>query len=313
MKRYAWLSDIHLNFVDEDGRFDFYKTIRESEVDGVFITGDIAEGPSFDFFLVEMQDHIGHLKDIFYVLGNHDYYNSSFKSIRSDAHRVCYLSERIKYDILTNNTWILGQDGWADTRNGNVRESHVRLNDWRFIKELKDCEDHNALLKKLKKLADDDVKSLQDKLSRSMMYVNHLDDIVSPKDIDLDGPPYGIRKMILSDVINPTPQSQEKMHCVDSAATALKKIIILTHVPPFVENCMYRGKQSDDNFLPFYSCKAMGDMLIKMAKRYDTVDFLVLCGHTHGESFHQPLPNLICRSGNSEYSKPAIIDIIEVE
>lgn len=39
-----------------------------------------------------------------------------------------------------------------------------------------------------------------------------------------------------------------------------KLIIVLTHVPPFKEACLHKGKISDDDWLPYFSSKVMGDI-----------------------------------------------------
>ena len=39
----AWLTDIHLNFIDEYARQKFYQEIVNAQCDGVLISGDIAE------------------------------------------------------------------------------------------------------------------------------------------------------------------------------------------------------------------------------------------------------------------------------
>ena len=44
--QYAWLTDIHLNFLDDVVRQRFYQEIINTESDGVLISGDIAEAPS---------------------------------------------------------------------------------------------------------------------------------------------------------------------------------------------------------------------------------------------------------------------------
>ena len=41
----AWLTDIHLNFIDDDARQEFYQEIVNSGCDDVLISGDIAEAP----------------------------------------------------------------------------------------------------------------------------------------------------------------------------------------------------------------------------------------------------------------------------
>jgi hypothetical protein len=45
-----------------------------------------------------------------------------------------------------------------------------------------------------------------------------------------------------------------------------KKIVLLTHVPPFREACQHMGQISDDNYLPYFSSKAIGDVLLPVAQ-----------------------------------------------
>ncbi len=88
-----------------------------------------------------------------------------------------------------------------------------------------------------------------------------------------------------------------------------KKIIILTHVPPFKEACMHEGKMSDKHWLPFYSSKATGDVLLQIAKKNPYIKFLVLCGHTHSGAYYQLLENLTVQTGKAEYYQPLVGEI----
>jgi predicted phosphohydrolase len=90
-----------------------------------------------------------------------------------------------------------------------------------------------------------------------------------------------------------------------------KKIIVLTHVPPFRETSMYEGKISGDDFLPFFSSKATGDVLLKFAKEHPLIDILVLCGHTHHSAEYKPLNNLTIKVGKAEYNQPMIQGMID--
>ncbi len=85
-----------------------------------------------------------------------------------------------------------------------------------------------------------------------------------------------------------------------------KKIIILTHVPPFKEACMYEGKISGDDFLSFFASKATGDVVAAAAKKHPGIEFLVLCGHTHHECLLNVLSNLTVRVGGAEYLHPEV-------
>ena len=91
-----------------------------------------------------------------------------------------------------------------------------------------------------------------------------------------------------------------------------QKIIVLTHVPPFKEVSQHMGQVSDDNYLPYFSSKAIGDVLMSVAIENPSIDFLVLCGHTHSDAESQLLTNLVVKAGKAEYYKPAIQEIIVV-
>lgn len=77
--------------------------------------------------------------------------------------------------------------------------------------------------------------------------------------------------------------------------------IVLTHIPPFEEACLHKGKVSNKNRLPYFSSKATGDVLMKVAKENSETEFLVLCGHTHSEACFEPLKNLTVKVGKAEY------------
>ena len=51
----AWLTDVHLNFLDADERKKFYQEIINIECEGVLISGDIAEAPSIKGKALDLQ------------------------------------------------------------------------------------------------------------------------------------------------------------------------------------------------------------------------------------------------------------------
>jgi len=85
-----------------------------------------------------------------------------------------------------------------------------------------------------------------------------------------------------------------------------KKVIVLTHVPPFREACLYNGEISGDDYLPYFASKAMGDVLMDLARANPAISFLVLSGHSHSQAFSKPLSNLEVRVGGAEYSAPEL-------
>jgi Icc-related predicted phosphoesterase len=90
------------------------------------------------------------------------------------------------------------------------------------------------------------------------------------------------------------------------------KVIVVTHVPPYLEAAVHEGKPSDANYAPHFACRAAGEALSEaMAARRDR-EMLVLCGHTHGEGRVKILPNLEVLTGGAVYGRPAIHSVIEV-
>ncbi|KAF0249713.1 MAG: calcineurin-like phosphoesterase [bacterium] len=94
------------------------------------------------------------------------------------------------------------------------------------------------------------------------------------------------------------------------ALSKYEKVILITHVPPFKETSWHRGNVSDDNYLPFFSCKAVGEVLYKVMSEHTEKEMLVLCGHTHGVGQARILPNLLVKTGGAIYGKPELQEII---
>ncbi len=265
----AWLTDIHLNFIDNEARQIFYQEIIDTQCDSVLISGDIAEAPCLTDILNEMADFIK--KPIYFILGNHDYYRGQIKDVRDALAALTKKSDLLFWlpasgiQKLENDTILLGQDGWADGRLGDYQNSRVALNDSRMIADLfqEKILGKNQLLEKMQQLADMDALRLQNDLEKA---------------------------------INQNP----------------KKIIVLTHVPPFREACMHEGEISSNDWLPYFSSKVTGDVLSAVAQQNMGVEFLVLCGHTHSKAKFSWGDNLIVEVGKAEYYQPEIQKIILV-
>ncbi|KTC86635.1 metallophosphoesterase family protein [Legionella brunensis] len=269
MMRIAWLTDIHLNFLNEIHRYEFYEKIIQSQVDCLFITGDIAEAPSLSIFLFEMEKLLA--KPIYFVLGNHDYFRGDISSVRNKMRHLT--SERpflnwlpaIRGVKLQEGIYLIGHDGWADGRFGDYQHSSIIMNDSQLIADLLNAYrlGKSYLLEKMQALAAYDCDELRENFFRIAM--------LKPSDV-----------------------------------------IILLHVPPFKENCLYKGEGNNEYFLPFYASQIAGDTLLEIADVYPEIKFLVLCGHVHHRSVYQPRENLIIKSGHAEYYYPRIEEIIEI-
>ncbi len=97
---------------------------------------------------------------------------------------------------------------------------------------------------------------------------------------------------------------------LDAALGGFAKVICLVHVPPFRESAWHDGRPSGEDWLPFFSCKAVGDVMLELASRFHDRQILVLCGHTHGSGTYRPLPNLTVLTGGAEYGSPEIQNVI---
>ena len=159
MRRLAWLTDIHLNFVAPQNVDALCRSVLAQGADAVLLTGDIAEAP----------DVVGHLEGLdarlrlplYFVLGNHDFYLGSIAAVRASVADLCERSSRLcwlpraRTVALTPDTGLVGHDGWADGRFGDhAGSSDLLLNDFRFIAELAGL-DKTGRLERLHALGDE--------------------------------------------------------------------------------------------------------------------------------------------------------------
>jgi len=278
-KRYAWLSDIHLDALqNENALVEFAKTLSTSSVDGFFVTGDISTANDVVCHL-SIIEHATQ-KPVNFVLGNHDYFGSDIATVRKKMNQLCLISSHLKYmsqvsyTQLTPTTALVGHDGWYDALYGDVLSSNFMMADWVHIADFKI---HSGGLSFMK------TGSLKDKpqliaLARQLAH----------------------------------EATTHVMEGIKAAAKSYKNIVVLTHVPPFVESHFHMGKPGDKNAHPWFTSKMMGDMLRSASLTYPNINFLVLAGHTHGYSNIQITSNMKCCIAAAEYASPKVADIIEV-
>lgn len=273
--RIAWLTDIHLNFVDDRCITHLIRDIEARSADAVVISGDIGEADSVADFLRRLSDALP--GPLYFVLGNHDFYRGSIAEVRAEISRLgrqqsglVYLSDSGVHR-LTNTCCILGHDGWPDGRLGNYEESQVLLSDFLLIRDFRRPEGSGHRLDAATKTHWLTImQRLSDQAAR------HIDEYL-PK-----------------------------------ALADYPETWVITHVPPFAEACWYHGRISNDDFLPFFSSQAMGDVLLRHADQFPTRHVTVLCGHTHGGGEVQVRPNLKVVTGSSEYGEPTVQRVFDL-
>lgn len=158
MRRLAWLTDIHLNFLSTQQIEVYLKSLAQQNFDTYVVSGDIGEAPSFENYLLRMAKVLR--KPIYFVLGNHDFYFSRIDLTRDRARRLSRRSHYLRWlpdaDIVTlsHDTAIIGHDGWADGRYGDYWQSNIFLNDYNYIGELAGISKRDRL-RKLHALGDE--------------------------------------------------------------------------------------------------------------------------------------------------------------
>lgn len=91
------------------------------------------------------------------------------------------------------------------------------------------------------------------------------------------------------------------------------RVVLVTHVPPFREAAWYDGRFSSDDWLPFFSCQAVGDVLRQAMLGRPDRQLLVLCGHTHGRGESQILDNLRVLTGGADQAGPIVQQVLQFD
>jgi len=117
--------------------FAHYLTEENPDAEALLITGDISNAGSIARHLKEIAEEF--VKPIYFVLGNHDYYYSSFKDVDKSVRKVVAKTPNLH---LLNDGWheyssipIVGVGGWYDAYYGNTFTKE-HLNDFYEIRDL---------------------------------------------------------------------------------------------------------------------------------------------------------------------------------
>jgi 3',5'-cyclic AMP phosphodiesterase CpdA len=265
MKRIAWTTDIHLNFLTRAEIATFFGAIRAARPDAILVGGDIAEADSIEEYLTVVDELVD--VPVYVVLGNHDFYKGSIADVRRRVAARSTRWEHVRWlptqDVveLSPRAALVGHDGFYDARLGDVWRSFVSLSDFVLIHELMFLGKRERIAK-LADLADEAASFVRDALAR--------------------------------------------------AFARYEQVVVLTHVPPFRDACWYDGAISGDDWLPYFTSKAMGDALLDAASARPDRKLLVLCGHTHGSGYARVRPNVEAFTGHAEYGAPEIQPLLEV-
>jgi len=276
----AWATDIHLDFLADPQVLAFAELLAESKPEAVVLSGDLSHAETLEHHLRLLAQGIR--CPIYFVLGNHDYYGSSIAAVREAVGDLCARKPRLRWlpacgvVALSEQTAMVGVDGWADARLGDPDDTPVILNDFIHIEDLADTLDPRVRATPV----------LLRTTSRAALHA---------------------KLRALGD--------EEAARCralVESALASHQHVVVVTHVPPFADACWHDGKRSDPDWLPYFSCAAVGDTLRSLAQQHPTRSLTVLCGHTHGAGEAQIEPNLRVLTGGAVYRRPQLQQLLEL-
>ena len=108
-----------------------------------------------------------------------------------------------------------------------------------------------------------------------------LNDHVLIREFIRDGASKADRLRVLNKLGDEAAQFFQEM--LPKALAQFQQVYLVTHVPPFREATWYMGGISDDNFLPHFSCKVVGEVLVDIMQQHPDRQLTVLCGHTHSD------------------------------
>lgn len=266
MIRAVWCNDIHLDFLDGDAVDRFLRSVGDQSPDVVLVGGDISTARQIVAHLRRMEELID--APTLFVLGNHDFYHGSIRDVRSRVSQLCGQSQKLRWlneagvYSLSEQTAVVGHDGWGDARLGSPFGSPIELNDFLLIDELVGSS-REDLVRVLRELGDEAAAHF---------------------------------RSVLPD-----------------ALASHRKVVLLTHVPPFREATWYDGEISNKDWLPFFCGKAAGDAMRDIMSHHPDKELTVLCGHTHGEGETNILPNLRVVTGGALFGAPRFQSNMELD
>jgi predicted MPP superfamily phosphohydrolase len=171
IKSLIWLSDLHLEFCSHQTRNALYQSINQAVGDIVVITGDLSAGTHRLAQYSELAEQIR--KPIYFVLGNHDRYGSTFANTEAVVKRVTtQFSHLVRLDgsqiiPLNKSVALIGVDGWADGLGGEGPATKARINDFYQILDFATDPEPKAF-RAMKERASKFAQALKSSLSKAL-------------------------------------------------------------------------------------------------------------------------------------------------
>lgn len=284
MSKLVWLTDLHLDHAahmhGNERIVALANSIAEQNPDGVLITGDISNAKDLVTHLSMLE--AGIKRQIMFVLGNHDYWNGSIESVRSDMRQLGGMSPLLRYlptlpyIPFGNSAAVVGHDCWYDAFAADPMKSSFVMNDWYMTKEFREF---MRLPARMSDRPRNNIKNMQGLVEY-------------------------VRKLAREGV-------EHIAKGIKAAVRYYKHVIVLSHPPAYRSSHIHNGSVGDDNSAPWYVCNMLGDVMSQASQAYPNVKFTLLSGHTHGH-YSQTFKNLSVNVGGANYGAPQISGVFDV-
>lgn len=274
----SWAADIHCDQVGEKAVENFVDKVREQNPSVLLLAGDIDLGKENPVRepLNQIVSANGLIKTVekirasvgcpvYFICGNHDFYYSSFTQVRQAANELGQRVDGLHYIHETEG---------IELEKDTVLVGHDGWADSRSGKFY----ESELVLSDFFLIEDIKVERAQD--------ITKLETKAKLEALGDASAAYA--KKVLPRLL-----------------TKYKKVIFLTHVPPFRDASWHEGKLSDDGDAPFLVNQALGESLVDVMKEHPDNELLVFCGHTHCRTTYQAQHNLTVLTAGAEYGAPA--------
>ncbi|MRR06062.1 MAG: phosphoesterase [Deltaproteobacteria bacterium] len=155
--RIIWLTDIHLDYLFTKERRNFLNSLAWTEPAIVLVGGDISKAASLADDLRAIRKAVK--AEVYFVTGNHDYFGSSFSSVREKLAMLAreqnslHWLENMSHVSLVDDVVLVGHGCWGDAGIGSFWKSElgIKMPDFREISDFKilDRSECLAMLKTL--------------------------------------------------------------------------------------------------------------------------------------------------------------------
>jgi predicted phosphohydrolase len=162
-----WLTDIHLDYLFPHQRRTFLNRLGWTDPEVVLVGGDISKAGSLEDDLRAVRKATN--AHVYFVLGNHDYFGSSFAAVREKMKKLVqawdslHWLENMSYVNLAKEVALVGHGCWGDAGVGSYWRSylHKEMPDFREIADLKAL-DSKERLEFLKLLGEEAARHLRE-------------------------------------------------------------------------------------------------------------------------------------------------------